>query len=114
MNEEKSAAPGVAEQRIEMTEAAWQAHIARAAKFRGSNAEYCRRHDLDPKIFRSFKKKYAAASAPAAAAPKAFVQVERRPSDAAARAEARPATSAALPDARWIAEFLVALWNARR
>jgi hypothetical protein len=81
------------------TEEAWRRHVAAAAKFRGSDAEYCRVQGLDAKAFRAQKKKFNRREAKAPAAGGAFVKVE-------APTSGRAAT---LPDPRWTAEFVAAL-----
>ena len=101
-----------------LSDDAWRQHIASAAKFLGSDAEYCRRLGLDPKIFRVNKKKFRATKSKARpAAPSAFVKVEQ--TAAAPRAESlapkRPSAAVVpLPDARWLAEFIAALLVAMR
>ena len=101
-----------------LSDDAWRLHVASAAKFLGSDAEYCRRFGLDPKVFRVNKKKFRAAKSKARpAAPSAFVKVEQAPAVPRAEAPAprRPSAAVApLPDARWVAEFVAALLVAMR
>ena len=93
-----------------LTEEAWRRHVATAEKFRGSDAEYCRRQGLDPKVFRAQKKKFnrREARAPAAGA---FVKIEAQATAPKAAMSGRAAT---LPDPRWTAEFIVALFKSLR
>ena len=101
-----------------LSDDAWRQHVASAAKFLGSDAEYCRRFGLDTKLFRVNKKKFRVTKSKARpAAPSAFVKVEQ--AAAAPRAESpapkRPSAAVApLPDARWVAEFIAALLVAMR
>lgn len=87
----------------------WQVHVARAKRFSGSNAEYCRRNGLDPMLFRYYKKKCSGARRPGRA--KGFVKVVQRAGKLKESEGSRPPQShvAAMPDARWTAEFVAAL-----
>lgn len=93
----------------------WKAHVTYAENFMGSNAEYCRRNGLSPKVFRSYKKKFGRAKARAPRL-KAFVKVEgESPASEAPRTAApRGSSGPPLPDARWTAEFVAALMAHRR
>lgn len=112
MNEEevKTAARGVGAETADETEESWKTHLAFAKNFLGSDAEYCRRNRLDPKVFRAYKKKYRRAERRASRAP-AFVKVEKLERGAyVSAAEAHHfSREAALPDPRWTAEFISAL-----
>jgi hypothetical protein len=101
-----------------LSDDAWRQHIASAAKFLGSDAEYCRRFGLEPKVFRVNKKKFRATRSKARpAAPSVFVKVEQAAAaphaESSAPKRASP-TVAPLPDARWMAEFIAALLVAMR
>jgi hypothetical protein len=91
-------------------ERSWRAHISGAAEFTGSNAEYCRRHGLDHRVFRAYKKKFGVVKS-RVLPPKVFVKVEPTPATAMAVRELRMKE---LPDPAWTAKFLAALMDARR
>jgi len=91
-------------------ELAWRAHISGASEFTGPNAEYCRRHDLDHRIFRAYKKKFGAVKS-RVPAPAAFVKLQPLPERVVIPPVARVKE---LPDPAWTATFIVALMEARR
>ncbi len=93
-------------------EAAWRAHISGALEFPGSNAEYCRRNGLDPRVFRAEKKKFGATKS-RVLEPKAFVKIESLAPEALSMASAVRPRTGSLPDPRWTAEFIAALMAAR-
>jgi hypothetical protein len=101
-----------------LSDDAWRQHIASAAKFLGSDAEYCRRFGLEPKVFRVNKKKFRATKTKERPmVPSAFVKVEQTAAVPRAESPVPKCPSAvvmSLPDARWLAEFIAALHVAKR
>ncbi len=92
-------------------ERSWKAHVSGAAEFTGSNAEYCRRNNLDHRVFRVYKKKFGIVKSRVAEPSTVFVKVEPTPATAAAVREIRMRE---LPDPEWTAKFIAALMEARR
>jgi hypothetical protein len=116
MSEEKTTTEisAAMDQMGDLSEESWKAHVAGARAFRGSDTEYCRRRGLDPKLFRSYKKKHAKPK-PGVVEPKAFVQIQCAESQTEPKVAAkRLPESAALPDPRWLAEFVTHLFSAHR
>ena len=107
MNEEVTAVVASAVESSE-TEEGWKRHLAYAKKFLGSDAEYCRRNRLDPKVFRIYKKKYSRAERRSSV----FMKLERE--EATLTATRPPREELRLPDPRWTAEFVAALAAWRR
>jgi hypothetical protein len=91
-------------------ELAWKAHVTSASEFTGPNAEYCRRHGLDHRVFRAYKKKFGVVKS-RLREPKVFVKVEPTPATAVVIRELR---SRELPDPAWTAKFVASLMDARR
>jgi hypothetical protein len=101
---------GSGEKATTSEELAWRAHVAGAAEFTGPNAEYCRRHGLDHRVFRAYKKKFGVVKARISATP-AFVKIEPVPE----RVKITPIVrDVSLPDPMWTAKFIAALMEARR
>ena len=103
--EAKTAVDRVAAEPADATEENWKAHLAFAKGFLGSDAEYCRRNRLDPKVFRAYKKKYRRVERRVSRTP-AFVKVE---GGASTSEVLRSPREAALPDPQWTAAFIAAL-----
>jgi len=80
----------------EETQEFWKKHIEAVKLFSGSAAEYCRQKEIDPHKFYWYKKRLAK--------PKAFAQI--KVSEPKSMAVSKPK---ALPDPKWLAQFLVAL-----
>jgi len=86
----------------------WKAHVLSASKFRGSDAEYCRRNGLGPSMFRAQKRKYRVSKPQ----PESFLKIECAEVSRSQSATARP-RELAMPDARWTAEFIAVLMGLR-
>lgn len=82
----------------------WRKHIHYAQNFLGSDSEYCRRNDLNPSTFKAYKLKFG------------FTKKIKRPYNKFVKIEqdfkAAP-HSIKLPDAKWVASFVLALMNER-
>jgi len=72
----------------------WKAHILAARKSGKSGSAYCREHKISSVTFHSYKRRLGFTSGKRET--RAFIQVERVP-------EVKK-----LPDATWLAEFLIA------
>jgi hypothetical protein len=95
-----------------LTDDTWRSHVARAAKYPKSNTEYCRRHDLDLKEFRSHKRRFRTQLAKPQPGINAFVQVEAK--EPVQRERLQSVEKNSMPDPRWVAEFVAALLSIHR
>ena len=93
-----------------LDEATWRAHIEAAQEFSGSDQEYCRANQLGFSQFRKRKRKYGM-SAVRGRPRKAFVRVEAavEPEEEKETMRLYRPRERALPDPKWMAEFVTAL-----
>lgn len=92
----------------------WRQHVLTAQSFRGTDVEYCRRNGLSPTTFSAYKVKLGFSKHKKREAPPAFVKVEPKTAVSGSvlqSAQAAPKNSRALPDAKWTAEFVSALFG---
>jgi hypothetical protein len=117
-------APAAATTTNGISEEAWQAHVLAAQGLSGSAEEYCRLNSLHLRTFQEYKKKQGLTRryrprrlrvGPTKGEAKAFLKVECKPEPA----KTQPATASsntpvrrrdpALPDPKWMAEFVTEL-----
>ena len=93
-------------------EETWKSHFLYAQNFSGSDSEYCRRNGLNERTFKKLKIKYGFTK-PRRRREKLFVQLQNsathRESIFSERPQAASSVNRTLPDAKWVASFVVAL-----
>ena len=95
----------------------WREHILTAQNFMGTNVEYCRGNGLNPATFSAYKVKLGLSKSKKQARSSAFVQITREvavstgPALLVAAAKASPAQPPVIPEAKWVAEFVAALFG---
>jgi hypothetical protein len=95
----------------ESNEENWREHVVRASKFAGSNSQYCRDHGLSYKTFSAHKVKLGFSKPKGR--PKAFIEVKPKVSNTE-KPIVRVESKKPLPDAKWLAEFVVTVLASQR
>ena len=97
----------------------WKAHILTAQNFMGTNVEYCRRNGLNTATFSAYKVKLGLSKSKKQPRPSAFVQIAPKtaasngPASPALVAKGSPLQPSTVPDAKWAAQFVAALFGQR-
>jgi len=101
----KTAEPAVGEEAGDF----WLSHVVAAKDFIGTDGEYCQRNEISHKTFQARKKKYGFTRPMKARRLEKFVKVKAEPEQVAKPVVQAIASNKVLPDAKWMAEFVVAL-----
>jgi hypothetical protein len=108
---EISAEPSLSEEEI------WKSHILKARASRLSDVKYCQKYELSVWRFTTFKKKLGLTKPKrVACGPKLNAFTKVVPAESEVRPDSAVTTSSlvrSLPDARWMAEFVLALLGQR-
>ena len=94
------------------SDAVWKSHIEYAKDFLESDGEYCRRNGLSLSTFKKYKLKYCVVKPRRQRRQqKAFFHVEPEAIRRIDPVQAPQSQKKTLPDAKWAAEFVIALMS---
>jgi len=88
----------------------WRNHVLTAQNFQGSDAEYCRRNEVNASTFYSYKAKLGVIK-PIKRRNRGFMKVEREIISGMETPKKVSSDTRGFPDAKWAASFVTALWE---